>query len=177
MVELLITVALISILLGFALPSLQRLGRNSEAISASNRIVTAVNFTRYAAISHAAVTTLCPSRNGKHCGGPWHGQLMVFIDRDGDAQPDGRDGIMHLIPPTPGDGTIKWRAFRNRQYLQMTGAGHTNFQNGNFVYCDASKDPRFSRQIVINIPGRARVVNKRNPDGHIVDRRGKLLRC
>ncbi len=73
--------------------------------------------------------------------------------------------------------TLKWRAFRNRQYLQMTPSGFTNYQNGNFVYCSQDQDLRFARQIVLNMQGRVKKSYDRNNDGLVEDRYGRHLRC
>ena len=121
--------------------------------------------------------TLCPTLDGKRCGGKWHDGLMVFADHNKDARINGSDFLLHRINADNVYGTLKWRSFRNRQYLQMTPFGYTNFQNGNFVYCPMDNDPDYARQIVISVPGRARVAHYRSEKGERVDRKGKPLRC
>ena len=74
-------------------------------------------------------------------------------------------------------GTIRWRAFRNRQYLQMTSAGYTNYQNGNFTYCPPNGDVYQARQLIINMQGRVRKPADIDNDGIIEDARGRDIRC
>jgi type IV fimbrial biogenesis protein FimT len=103
--------------------------------------------------------------------------VILFTDHNSDARLNGKDFLVERIRKADFNGTLKWRAFRNRQYLQMTPFGYTNYQNGNFVYCPSDGDLHFARQIVINVQGRARVLHSRNDDGIMTDRRGKPLKC
>jgi type IV fimbrial biogenesis protein FimT len=177
LIETLVTLAVLSILLGSMFPSLSGMVARSRATASINWIVTAVNFTRHAAVVHRVTMTLCAPKSETKCGGAWHDGLIVFSDRNKNARIDGRDKVIAHIPSQVKQGTIKWRAFGNRQYLQMTQMGYTNFQNGNFVYCPGNLDLKFARQLVINVQGRARVVHTKNEAGYPVDRKGKVLRC
>ena len=176
-VELVAVLAIITIMTSLAMPSMTRIHSRSKATTGVNWIIGAVNFTRHSAINLRVTATLCPSTGEPlKCKGKWHDGVIIFADHNSDAKFNGKDFLIERIRPNF-DGTLTWRAFRNRQYLQITQMGHTNYQNGNFVYCSSDKDPLFARQIVINVQGRARVVHTRNPEGFIIDRKGKLLRC
>ncbi|MFT7687796.1 MAG: type IV fimbrial biogenesis protein FimT [Candidatus Azotimanducaceae bacterium] len=178
LIELLSGLAIILVMFSLAIPSFNKIHSRSVATAGINWIVGAVNFTRHAAITHQITTTLCPSPiDQTDCHGKWHDGVIVFADFNADAIVNGNDFLIRRIHSDNFSGTIKWRAFRNRQYLQMTQNGHTNFQNGNFVYCPSNQNLHFARQIVINMQGRTRVVNSQNNDGKRIDRRGKLLRC
>ena len=178
LVELVATLAIIGILLGLVFPSANKIYARSEATTSINWIITAVNYTRHAAISFRTMATLCPKDPEKLlCGGKWHDDLMVFADLNQDGQFNGDDYLLQKINSQKVTGTLKWRSFRNRQYLQLTRMGYTNFQNGNFVYCPDNQDLELARQIVINVQGRARVVHSRNEAGVRTDRKGKPLRC
>ncbi|MBS03482.1 MAG: hypothetical protein CMQ24_12340 [Gammaproteobacteria bacterium] len=74
----------------------------------------------------------------------------------------GREHVVAVIRPLSSGGIVRWRSFRNRQYLQFTGDGFTNYQNGNFVYCDATRNRRYARQIVLNVQGRAHMMSRRD---------------
>lgn len=177
LVELLITLTIFLIVLGYSLPSFTHLLEANRAASAINWILGAIQYTRHTAVVLNTMTTICPSRDGAACGGKWHDGTIVFTDFNADARLNGKDRVLKRLH-YPGKGsTLKWRAFKNRQYLQMTPWGFTNFQNGNFVYCAANRDPRYSRQIVINRQGRVRKSYDRNGDGLVDDSRGKKLRC
>lgn len=176
-IELLVGLAIVCLLFGMAMPPTQALIERSKAKASVNWIVSSVAFTRYSAINKRTFVTLCPSKNGYSCGGQWHHGSIAFSDHNADRIINTNDELLtRFLPPNP-KGTIKWRSFRNRQYLQMTPTGMTNYQNGNFVYCSEAQDPRFSRQVIINRPGRTRLARDSNGDGRVEDRRGKALRC
>jgi type IV fimbrial biogenesis protein FimT len=177
LVELIICLAILSILLGFAVPSLSSLQKRSQATVAINWVVSSVVFARHAAITRNTPVTLCPSRNGVACGGSWHEGMIAFTDPNQNRRVDANDvRLQRFLFPVEG-ATLKWRAFRNQQYLQMTAEGFTNFQNGNFVYCPGDKDVRFARQLVINVQARTRLSSDIDHDGIVEDRNGRDLTC
>ena len=178
LIELVAVLAIVGVLIGVMMPSMAKLHARSEATTSINWMITAVNFTRHAAINFRTTATLCPhNKLPERCGGDWHGNLMVFADHNRDGKFNGQDYLIHEVLAQNVSGTFKWRSFRNRQYLQMTPLGYTNYQNGNFTYCTENQSPLLARQIVINVQGRARVVHTRDPDGVRTDRKGKPLRC
>ena len=180
LIELIAALGVIGITISLAAPAISKILTRSEATTRINWIITAVNYTRHAAVNFRTMATLCPidpTRSGLNCGRDWTYDLMVFADSDHDGRFDGDDHLIQRIVAPPRKGTLKWRAFRNRQYLQITPYGYTNFQNGNFTYCSPDQDPAMSRQIVINVQGRARVLHHKDAQGRRLDRRGRRLRC
>ena len=177
LIELIVGLAIIGILTGMAAPSFNRIIGRNEAASAINWIIRSVLFTRQSALTYGVLTTLCPSEDGNTCGGNWHDGVLIFTDANGDRSINDHDRkLLRLQYPYSGS-TIKWRSFRNRQYLQITGMGYTHSQNGNFVFCSEDRDPQFSRQIVINVQGRVRKSYDHDNDGLVEDRYNELLRC
>lgn len=177
LVELLVCLAIAWITVGLAVPSISHLYRHSESTSALNWLVGNVVFARHSAVVSGVMVTLCPSADGKSCGGKWHQGTIVFTDLDGDRKIDPDDKLLKRFVSPVEEATIAWRSFGNRQYLQMTSRGYTNWQNGNFVYCPSDGDLRYARQLVINLQGRARSSQDTDGDGYVEDRRGKHLRC
>lgn len=177
LIEAMLSLGIISILMGSVIPSMSSLIERNQATTNINWIIGAVSFTRHAAVVHRVTMTLCAPKSTDQCGGNWHEGLVVFSDRNKNARIDEADRIIARIQPLSRSGSIKWRAFRNRQYLQMTPMGYTNYQNGNFIYCPENGNRKFARQIVINLQGRARLVHTVNKEGFPVDRYGKVLRC
>ncbi|MBT4161891.1 MAG: hypothetical protein HOC70_08900 [Gammaproteobacteria bacterium] len=176
-IEMIATMAIVIIVFGLAAPPFHRMIERNKAANGINWIIRAINLTRISAVDHGSLTTLCPTRDDESCGGAWHDRVMIFTDNNDDRTLNGKDRvIIYLNFPYEGS-TLKWRAFRNRQFLQMTASGFTNYQNGNFVYCSADQNLRFARQIVLNMQGRVKRSYDRNNDGLVEDRYGKHLRC
>lgn len=177
-IELIASLAIMSIVISVVGPGAVKIHNRSKATAEINWLIGAINFSRHAAVNHRATVTLCPNaRKDFSCNGKWQDGLIVFADYNRNARFDGKDFVIESVQNTASNGTLNWRAFRNRQYLQFTKYGYTNFQNGNFTYCPENQDSHFARQIVINTQGRARVVNSRDAAGYPIDRRGKRLRC
>ncbi|MBJ37738.1 MAG: hypothetical protein CMD83_04625 [Gammaproteobacteria bacterium] len=177
LIECIASMAIPCLLAGYGIPGVTHFLRNADSVAAANRIVRAVNLTRHAAITYGSTATLCPFMDGVDCGGTWAGALVTFVDSNMDGRLGGREHVVAVIRPLSSGGTVRWRSFRNRQYLQFTGDGFTNYQNGNFVYCDATRNRWYARQIVLNVQGWARVMSRRDDAGYRVDRKGKPLRC
>lgn len=170
-------IAIIAITFSLAAPSLHSMIERNKAANGINWIIRAINMTRISAVDFGALTTLCPTIDDMTCGGKWHDRIMIFTDSNDDRRINGRDKLITYLNFPYEGATLKWRAFRNRQYLQMTAAGFTNYQNGNFVYCSGDQDLRFARQIVLNMQGRVKRSYDRNNDGLVEDRYGENLRC
>ena len=177
LVDLIASLAILSILYELAAPAFFRLIERNKAATGINWIISAINITRISAVDYGSLTTLCPTQDDRRCSGIWHGRVMIFTDPNNDQTLNEGEHIITTLDFPHEGSTLKWRAFRNKQYLQMTSQGFTNFQNGNFVYCSREQNPLFSRQIVLNTQGRVKKSVDRNNDGLIEDRYGKHLRC
>lgn len=177
LLEVIAVLAIIMIAAGLAAPRLDAMAERNKAAAGINWLIRAVRITRLTAITQGTMTTLCPTTDRHSCGGAWHDEVMVFTDHNDDRRVNGSDHIVAVLTFPYENATIMWRAFRNRQYLQMMPTGFTNYQNGNFVYCPKDQDLRFARQIVLNMQGRFKKSYDRDGDGLIEDRYGKHLRC
>ena len=177
LVEMLAVIAIASIVMLAAVPSFTSILERNQVIAELNRIVGAVNLTRDTAVRYRSMTTLCGIKLNGKCGGSWDKKLTIFLDKNNNARLDGNDQTMSYVNSLATGSSVKWRAFQNRQYLQMTQFGYTNYQNGNFVICPPGADATRARQLVINVQGRARANHSVNAQGMPVDRKGKVLRC
>ncbi|MGV0034985.1 MAG: GspH/FimT family pseudopilin [Candidatus Azotimanducaceae bacterium WSBS_2022_MAG_OTU7] len=164
-------------LMAFVIPPVNTIFIRSETTSSINRLVAAVNFTRHTAVQYHTIATLCATRPNGTCGASWGGELSVFLDRNRNAKHDPEEKLIARISNNNSGTSVTWRAFQNKQYLQMTPMGYTKFQNGNFVVCPANANPKYARQIVINIQGRVRQNRSTDKAGYPIDRKGQHLRC
>lgn len=177
LIELLIVMALIAIFVNLALPSFSLLVERNQAQVAINEINRAIALTRFTAINNGVMTTLCRSEDGQNCGGQWQQGFIVFTDSNADRLINDNDSLIRVFPSLNSSGTLKFRAFQNKQYLQMTPLGFTNYQNGNFTFCPASNDPALAQQVIINRSGRTYFASDRDGDGIKEGANGKALSC
>lgn len=175
--EILICLAIVA-LLGIAVyPPIANMMERQATTIAINRMVAAIKLSRHSAMQYRTTATLCALKTDQTCGADWSGELTIFLDKNQDARQGESDATVRKIPPLTSGASIKWRAFRNRQYLQMTTYGLTNYQNGNFVACPSSGNTRWAKQLVLNTQGRVRRGHRINDAGYPEDRRGRILRC
>lgn len=82
LLELVITVAVLAIALGIAIPSFQGITNRNRLTSVANEVVAAMQLTRMEAIRRNQRVVMCPSTNGTTCSG---GNWMRMIVREADA--------------------------------------------------------------------------------------------
>jgi type IV fimbrial biogenesis protein FimT len=177
LLELLLTLIIMSILAATAVPGLKALLGNSAGELTMRRLAQAIEIGRIAAITSSSLVTLCRSSSGQECGGQWHEGVLVFTDANGNRKIEQQDRIIRHITFPDLAGELSWRAFQNRQYLQITALGFTRYQNGNFTYCPNDGNQTHIRQLIINRNARIRFAQDRDGDGIREDSRGRALHC
>ena len=177
LVELLLVLSILSILLGLSLPNFQAMYAQRQADVVIRKVSKAIQLARMSAIRTGQLVTLCRSDSGVECGGQWRDGIIVFSDRNGDRKIN-QDDVLQQFITFPGiNGSLKWRAFQNRQYLQITNQGFTRYQNGNFTYCPNNGDASLARQLIINRTARIRFAIDSDGDGIREDSRGRPRSC
>jgi type IV fimbrial biogenesis protein FimT len=98
MIEVLITVVIISILAVIAIPSFQALLSSNRAATQVNEFVTDLNMARSEAIKRGQRITVCKSPDGGNCtsAGNWDQGWVVFIDVNNDATIADEDDIIRV---------------------------------------------------------------------------------
>ena len=177
LLELIVAMALLSLLLAVAAPSLSGIIEQRRGDEAIRLLREAIELTRAAAISSGGLATLCRSGDGASCGGRWEEGMIVFIDGDGNRVPDTAGALVRVFRfPSP-TGDIRWRSFGNRQFLQMTPMGSTRNQNGNFTWCPGNGDVSLARQLIVNAAGRMREALDNDGDGVREGANGRPIAC
>lgn len=177
LLELLIAISIISILIAISMPSFLVLHGDKEAELLLQTIQRHISLARSTANANGIVVTLCPSNNGTQCQGTWTQGSILFLDRNANREVDLDDRILRVRANDIQQGKLQWRAFGNRQYLQINAMGFLRHQSGNFTYCDAAGDPASARQLVVNAVGRVRLAIDSNGDGIRENSRGAPIRC
>lgn len=83
LLELVITVAVLAIALGVAIPSFQGMTNRNRLTSVANEVVAAVQLTRMEAVRRNSRVTFCPTTNGTTCNGAnWMRSIVVAANGD-----------------------------------------------------------------------------------------------
>lgn len=173
LLELLVTLTIAALLLGYALPGWTALMKKSQVSESVRQLTQAIQLARNSALAHHRMVTVCPSADGLHCGSGWGGGLLVFTGDDLVIDEEERLGV---FPGTTAN-RVEWRAFRRSSVLQFQANGATYAHNGSFVICPPDRDVRYARAIVLNKIGRPRIAEDLNGDGVVDISAGNPVSC
>lgn len=156
LIELMVSVAILSILLTVAVPSYQSLMINNRLATQTNEFVTALTLARSEAIKRGSRATVCRSADQSNCStaaGDWTQGWLVFMDGDNDGTVDTGEPVLQVHSVLPGGLTLGG----NLNYISYVGTGATqdndgSFQNGTVMMCHAQSGK--ARSLTVNQAGR-----------------------
>ncbi|MCK4608305.1 MAG: GspH/FimT family pseudopilin [Gammaproteobacteria bacterium] len=147
-IELLITISVAAILMLIAVPDMHAFVMENRAAAEVNNLVTALQFTRNAAISQDGVVKFCESSDQRTCGGAW---------RDGQLTVDSQGQILRLFPALPKGDKLIWNSnLGDDNYVGFSGLGATTGQWGSFYYCPQGKK-HHAEAVIISKTGHIKV--------------------
>jgi type IV fimbrial biogenesis protein FimT len=96
--EMLVVTAIVSVLLGIAIPSYKFVTTSYRLSAELNNLSGDLQYARAEAIKEGNGATVCVSANGVACtgGGNWNVGWIVFSDINGDAAVDGNDRVLRV---------------------------------------------------------------------------------
>lgn len=166
LIELIVTLAVASIALGVAVPSLSTMIRNNSMATQTNALVTDINLARSEALKRGVSVILCRSANPNAttptCGGganTWTTGWLVFASGDGDnTYTAGTDTLLRIAKPSGDSIAIKTNATSDSD-LQYNPNGTINAAGATaiFALCD-DRNEAFGNQIQIDPRGRPRLI-------------------
>jgi type IV fimbrial biogenesis protein FimT len=80
LVELMVTVLVVAVVVGIAIPGFNSMIINSRSVAIANEFADALSYARTQAVSRPARISVCASNNGTSCAGDWTDGYIVFID-------------------------------------------------------------------------------------------------
>ena len=165
LIELMVTVALVAVLLGLAVPSFSGASLNSKLTSYSNNLVASVNLARNEALKRNAAITLRVSTNGTSCavsGGWEQGWIVACPTSDSIfCDPSGPNLlVLHRQQGTSSDFRISEASSMRAMVFFPTGTGATQ---ASFTVCRAAPLDQRQRQINVSGTGRANVTKTSSP--------------
>jgi type IV fimbrial biogenesis protein FimT len=163
LLELLITILLIAVLSGLAIPSLAgTLARQRQSVEI-NALFHAVHQARKESIMRRKVVSICPSLDGETCSPAkdWSRGWLMFENKDRDSPPAIDRGEPVLVKHSVSE-QIQINANRKGFTFRATFLRATN---GTFVVCDP-KGRITPKALVISYTGRPRVA-RHSPKGDL----------
>jgi len=151
-----VTLTVAAILLGAGVPSFLQLIQGQRITAAANDFFAALRLARSEAIKRGTRVDLVPAEGGADWSKGW----VVFIDENGNQEPDGDEKRIFSHGPVPSG--IDVTSNLNGQYIAYNGTGRTRTNA-------SSQSPQFgsllfswkrqTRKIIINFLGRVRICN------------------
>lgn len=135
LIEVLASLAIISILLAIGLPFARDFSSHMQDQILQNELVHAVELTRHAAISHHTSAILCASQNQKTCDNHWAaGQLIYENDNDTDAL-ESAEQILFVQQNKVRHGAVYLRMYPQKKALAFSPNGLLQSDNATFWHC------------------------------------------
>lgn len=108
LIELIVVMVIIGIAAGIAIPSFRGFTNSTNATTAANDLVSALNLARSEAVTRGRNVTVCKSANQTACttSGNWAQGWIVFVDVDGDGTVDAGDTLLRVYSGPKGDTTM-----------------------------------------------------------------------
>jgi type IV fimbrial biogenesis protein FimT len=100
LIELMITITLICILLGFGIPAFRDFTRNNSVTAVQNDLVTAMNLARSEALKRNRNVTVCATTDRESCGDAdnWNEGWIAFVDPTNPGVVDKDEEILQAWP-------------------------------------------------------------------------------
>ena len=172
LIELMVTLAIGTILMTTAVPSMSTMIRNNNLATQTNSLVTDINLARSEAIKRGVIVILCrsadPNAANPSCSGSaytWTTGWLVFASGDGDnTYTAGTDTLLRIGKPSSSSIAIKTNSTSNNN-LEYKANGTTNEGGGTaiFALCD-DRGEGYGRQIQVDPRGRPRLITGTTDD-------------
>ena len=176
LIELLMSISIIAILLGVALPSFSELLQRKKVDSNVQRLIQTLQLSRLKAITDNVKVTICPVNKSLNCVSDWSKGYIAFVDIAGDRLYNDNDELLFQFYSEDQKSRLSWRAFGHKKSLQWRETGITNHQNGSFEFCYADDD-KLARGLYITKAGRVRYSKDKNGDGVHEKVNGSPINC
>lgn len=153
LIEMLLTLAVASVLTMLAVPSFQSLMSKQQATDSYNRVASALHLARSIAVMKNTTSIVCPSTDGRHCSPSQHWQngWLVAIDSDENQQPDGTPSQVF----TATSDSIRIYTSQGRQNIRFQSDGSSPGSNLSMIICHSGR-PQSARSVVLSNVGRIR---------------------
>ena len=155
LIELMMTIAIATILLTLGLPSIGSMVSSSESRSARQDLWTALNVARSGAVTANRRHVICPSTDQTSCSGGlrWDNGWIVFIDNNENGRRDGSEAVISVGNPARQGVVIASTVGRDQVGFRTDGSSAGS--NATFTICDR-RGVSTATSLVVSNPGRIR---------------------
>ncbi len=161
LIELVIILAIFSILFHLTAPTFQNIVANSRMTTQINNMVTSFNYARSEAIKRHHTMVICPNDDGSCARQPhWHNGWLIFVDENFNREFEQEEEVVYVEAAKK---NIEITSSRYRKRVVFRSKGYSHGSNASFIFCDQRGSVN-ARAVVLSNTGRTRIADKK-PDG------------
>jgi type IV fimbrial biogenesis protein FimT len=153
LIELMLTITILAVLLGLAVPTFRDVIRNNRITAQTNEFVSALNYARSEALKRSNTVTACASADGATCANvnDWSTGWIVFADVNANGLVDGAETSMQSWPSTDAGLTLN---STNRAFVRYNASGVSSSGAESFSLVKTGCTGNYARQITVTTTGR-----------------------
>lgn len=164
LVELMITLAILSIITSFALPSFREIILNQRIGSDTNELVGSLNLARSESVKRKIPVAICSKQSGaQSCSGngKWNDGWLIWIDNNRDGVYDAGEEILRERPEL--SRSVELTTNNGTAVFAYQPNGSASIPSVTFEICDTQRSGELGRSIQINLTGRPKTAKFRCP--------------
>ena len=155
LVELITAMAVISLLVAIAVPSLQSFTMNDRLRTNINTLMGHLAFARSEAVKRSQQVAICSSGTATACNGNWSDGWLLYVDQDGDGSFDAGEEILRAQQAL--DGNNSFTSIGINDQITYDYRGYATVDSiGSLQLCDNRSGPH-GKTVHIANTGRARL--------------------
>ncbi|KAA3641490.1 MAG: prepilin-type N-terminal cleavage/methylation domain-containing protein [Proteobacteria bacterium] len=161
LIEMMIALAVIGILTGYAVPNYQQFKHNKMMSTEINRLIGSLHFARNQSIIYGTQVVLCPSQSLQSCDAVshWHKGWLVFKDDNHNRELDSDEDILTVEQAMQNSLTAVASVYRQKiRYDRLGASPGTNLS---IRFCDF-RGADHAKAVIVNNVGRPRVADSQH---------------
>lgn len=170
LLELLITLAITTILMTSVVPAFRSLVAKTQVETATDTLVRATFLARTESVKRGQRVVSCLSDSATGCNPGSPDRILIFADSDRSGSPTSSTDIVQEVELNESAITVSY----NRPFLAFAPTGYAAGTNGTFTICHSSG---VGNMVVISTLGRARKATDYDGDGIVEKTPGQPLSC
>lgn len=167
LIELLITLAVFSILALNVFPSFSALLAQERSIILTNNLAGALAYARSESVTKQMTIITCQSNNGSECNRSekWHNGWIIFADNNANKQRDPEEALLRVYPAASNGTQAVFNGSRGiDHYIKYKPSGQAT-PNGSFLICNPGIN--IGKALIMTQSGRLRL-SKVQRDGSAI---------
>ncbi len=160
LIELLISLAVISILAFSVFPNLSAFIAQQRSVVLTNTLAGALAYARSESITKQVNIITCQSNDGNKCNrsGDWHNGWIIFTDSNANKQHEPEETLLRVYPAAENGTRLTFKGSAGiKHYMKYKPTGRAH-PNGSFLICNP--DIGVGKALIMTHSGRLRLSKK-----------------